>query len=676
MAGKLVLPGFALLALVCASACPGLAQAGSDDDFLDLSLEALMEIEVTSVSKQSQALHEAAAAIFVVTNEDMVQQGVTNVADALRRVPGLHVGRIDSNKWAVTSRGFNGRFSNKLLVLVDGRSVYTSAFSGVYWEVQDLMIEDIDRIEIIRGPGSTLWGANAVNGVINIITKHAADTQDGLLVAGAGNIEKTFGSVRWGTELSEGTFARVYGKAFARGEFTFPSGEDAGDDWTAYRAGFRLDSQHTASDAHTLQGDIYQTKFNQKTGFAQLTPPYALNIEDEGTASGGNLLGRWVHTVSSSSAYSAQVYFDRAVRDESVAYQAENQMDYDFQHYFAAHRQKIVWGLGYHYSSNDLAHRSASIQARENRALMLFSAFFQDEISLREDRLNLTLGSKIEHNDFTGVEIQPSARLMWRAHDAHRLWTAVSRAVRTPMRAEDEFEVLLAVVPPGSPTNPGPIPVGVVLQGTEDIEAEEVLAYELGYRFVQPLVSADVAIFYNDYSNLTTIEPGELDVRYLADPPYVAQPMIFENSDQVSDYGLELALAWKPSNWMDWDLAYTYLKNDTDDTGEGPRTEIFSPEHLLSVSFGLRPISAVEFNAGLRHVDESLARSSVDLDGVLIPSYTTVDVRLAWQMNEDLELSVVGQNLLEENHLEYTSESFTFATEVPRSFYGKVKWTF
>ncbi|MCK5229802.1 MAG: TonB-dependent receptor, partial [Desulfobulbaceae bacterium] len=411
-------------------------------DMTELSLEELMNIEITSVSKKPEKLADAAAAVFVVTREDIRRSGVTSIPEALRMAPGINVARIDSNKWAVTSRGFNGRFANKLLVLIDGRSVYTPSFSGVHWEVIDIFLEDVDRIEVIRGPGATLWGANAVNGVINIITKHAADTQGGLIAMGAGTEERGFGGVRYGTDMGETTYGRFYAKGFKRDEFVHnTTGDDAGDDWDMLRGGFRLDSLLYDRDSVTVQGDIYQGNMNQTLHLPTVSGPFFNKIvEDKAEVEGWNLLTRWQHTLSPTSDFTLQVYYDRTNRDEFVYGEIRDTFDIDLQHQFAAYkRHEVIWGLGYRYTHDDFSDSEILRLDPDSRSDELFSAFVQDKITLMEDCLWLTIGSKFEHNDYTGYEIQPNARLFWAPHTDHKVWASVGRAVRTPSRMEDDI---------------------------------------------------------------------------------------------------------------------------------------------------------------------------------------------------------------------------------------------
>lgn len=385
----------------------------------------------------------------MISQNDIQRIGATSIPEALRLAPGIDVARIDANKWAVSARGFNGRFANKLLVLIDGRNAYTRAFAGVYWENQDVMLEDVERIEVIRGPGATLWGANAVNGVINIITKHSADTQGGLLVAGAGNQEQGFGAFRYGGELNKNTTARAYVKGFKVNENTNEMGANAGDDWGKVQSGFRMDSQATPNDAITLQGDAYYSNINQYSIVPQTAAPYQNSFNEDIESFGGNLLVRHQHTFSSTSDYSLQVYYDFYQRDEFYLKETRHSLDIDFQHRFALLGwNDIVWGVGYRYNHDDFRSSYITTLTPPSRNDQLFSAFIQDEITLIDNTLWLTLGSKFEHNDYSGFEAQPTARLMWAPHYQHRLWASISRAVRTPSRAEQNMNLLQRVVAP------------------------------------------------------------------------------------------------------------------------------------------------------------------------------------------------------------------------------------
>src|SRR5882672_11508804 len=452
-------------------------------DVTAITLEDLMDLQVTSVSKRAQKLADAAAAIFVITQDDIRRSGASSIPEALRMVPGLEVARIDENKWAIGSRGFNGRFDNKLLVLIDGRSVYTPLFSGVYWNVQDVLLEDVDRIEVIRGPGATLWGANAVNGVINVITKKAKATQGGLVSAGAGSQERAAGGVRYGGKLGNNTYYRAYTKYFDWGPSAYPSGMTAHDGWDALRGGFRADWTPAGANSLTLQGDIYRSRFDETLTVASLSAPYSNTFPNDGKYSGGNILGRWNHT-SERSSMSLQMYYDNTtITDHSLFGDHQNILDLDFQHGFhVGDSQQFVWGLGYR-SIRDKNDPSFTVSLQPNQVtLNQFSTFVQDEISLVDNRLQITLGSKFERNEFTGFEVEPNARLLWNLTPNQSIWTAVSRAVRTPALTEEGLRLNSAVIPPGTPSNPAPLPAVVAVFGSHQFKSEDLLAYELGYR--------------------------------------------------------------------------------------------------------------------------------------------------------------------------------------------------
>jgi len=660
------------------AADPQTGAAAIDTDMLDMSLEDLLDVQVTSVSKRPQSLSDAAAAVFVISNEDLRRSGVTNIPDALRMVPGIDVARIDANKWAVTSRGFNGRFANKLLVLMDGRTIYSPTFSGVYWDSQDVIMEDVERIEVIRGPGATLWGANAVNGVINIITRHAADTQGGLAVLGAGTEERGFSTARYGTRLGEGTYGRVYAKTLKRDALVNSNGEDAGDDWKALRAGFRLDSQTTDRDNLTVQGEIHRDNINQTLQLTRLQPPYTTLVDDRAHVSAGHLIVRWDHTISATSNWNLQAYYDRFDRDEELLHEQRDTFDLDLTHHTTFENgHDLVWGLGYRYTRDDFGNTSTIYVDPDSRRDQLFNAFLQDEITLVPEKLRLTLGSKFEYNDYTGFEVQPSARLAWTIDSTNKLWGSVSRAVRTPSRAEHDFRISTLVTPPLSSVNPFPLPVEAFAVGNTEMDSETLTAYEIGYRTAPSRnLTLDLAVFYNDYDDLRIFSS---QTPILANPPtHLVLPALFTNGVQGRTYGAELAMAWQAAKGMRFDLAYSYTESDIDwirslDISQNTA----APRHKLSLRSSFDVRADLDLDIWFRYVGETeVYNHTLSSDPIKIDDYPSLDLRLAWRPVKNLELSLVGQNLLDNRHSEYIQELFTLPTEVQRGVYGRLEWKF
>ena len=633
-------------------------------DFTKMSIEELMDIKVTSVSKKAQSLSSSAAAVFVITNQDMKRSGVTNIPDALRMVPGVHVASIDSNKWAVTCRGFNGRFADKLLVLIDGRQVYTPTFSGVYWEVKDVMLDDIDRIEVIRGPGATLWGANAVNGVINIISKSADKTLGGLVNIGGGTHERSFAEGRYGMAISENTSMRVYGKYFDRDEYEFTTGDNAGDKWDMLRSGFQLNSLVGNEDKFSLHGDIYTGDIDQTFDLPSLSAPYLNTAEDSGNVSGGNLTGRWERTLGENSSFSIQAYYDYTKREEALEHETRDSFNLDFQHRFAlGGRHDIVWGLRYYYTTDDFTlHETINLEP-PSRSDDLYSAFLQDEIMLIPKKLWLTLGSKFEHNNYSGYEIQPSARLLWSPRPEHKIWAAISRAVKTPSRADSDISIIVSVIPPATAqNNPSPYPLAITFSGSPDYDSEEMMAYELGYRFLPvPSLSLDFAAYYNDYNDLRDVEYDSMDTSNL--PAYLELPARFVNKNSGHTYGAELAASWQALKQSKLHLAYSFHYNEIDNS---------SPKHQISLRSETNITANLDLDVWLRYVDKvTVVSLNYDVD-----DYITLDVRLAWRPADNLELSLVGQNLLDSHNVQYVHDGFARPTEIERSAYGKITYYF
>ncbi len=649
--------------------------AGPTDDeaikyLKKLSIEDLTNLEVTSVSKKTEKLSDAAAAIFVITQEDIRRSGVTSIPEALRMVPGLQVARIDSSTWAITSRGFNGSFANKLLVLIDGRSVYTPLFSGVYWDVQDTLLEDIERIEVIRGPGATLWGANAVNGVINIITKTAADTQGGLITAGAGTEEQVFGGTRYGGKVGDEVHYRLYAKYFDRDDFVQPDGNDASDEWHAARGGFRVDWDAREDNTLTVQGDVYNGNTShiiKNSGF--LTPPFRRTVTDDFKINGGNVLGRWQRTFSDRSDLSCQIYYDRTDRDDSAIKETRDTLDFDLNHRFTlGGRQDMVWGIGYRLTMDDIENGEKLGFDPDSRQTHLFSAFVQDEITLFPDRLKLTVGTKLEHNDYSGFEVQPNARFLWTVHKRHSIWGAISRAVRTPSRGDHDFHNNITTF-----FGRGGALSALRVVGDDDFESEELTAYELGYR-LQPYqwFSLDIAGFYNQYDDLRTIEA---DAPFLEPgvPPLQVMPLRIDNKMDGETYGIEILANLQPMD--QWKLAagYTWLRMqlhlDADSTDTlSELAEGDSPEHQFQIRSYLDLPYALELDTAIYYVD--------DLVNQDVPSYLRFDTRLGWWPTANIEISLNGENLFDNRHQEFGSEMGITPTEIQRSVYGKFTWHF
>ncbi len=573
--------------------------------------------------------------------------------------------------------GFNGRFDNKLLVLIDGRSVYTPLFSGVYWNVQDVVLEDVDRIEVIRGPGATLWGANAVDGVINIITKSAKATQGGLVSAGAGSQEATAETVRYGSKVKDNTFYRVYGKYYDWYPSIDTAGATASDGWHALRGGFRLDSNVATRDSITVQGDLYHDNFGETLTVPSLTSPTLWSTyPNNGYESGGDLLGRWNHSFSRSST-SLQMYYDRTnISDPTVFGDHESVYDIDFQHdIHLGESQELVWGLGYR-SIQDSNGSSFTVALQPaHSSLNQYSAFVQDEVSLLDNRMHVTVGSKFEHNPFTGFEFEPNVRVLGTLTNKQSVWAAVSRAVRTPALTEEGLQLNEAVIPPGTAPLNSPLPVVEAIFGSRQFGSEDLLAYEVGYR-VQATnsFSLDVAAFYNNYTNLRSAEPGAPILVGSPVPSYVVLPFVASNKMSGGTYGIEPFAEWKilPR----WKLmgSYSFLRmnihknaDSLDPTPDLPNGA--SPRHQYYFRSSLDLPKHFEQDLMLRYVDK--------LPSLNIPSYYSLDLHIGWKPISPIQLSFGAQNLLNSQHLEFIPEFInTLPTQVRRTYFGSIAWTF
>ena len=660
----------ALLALA-----PGAGSAqGVTPDLAALDLEDLMKVEVSSVSRKSQLMSDVAAAVYVISHNDIKRSGATSIPEILRLAPGLQVARVNASAWAVTSRGFNGRYSDKLLVLMDGRTLYTPLFSGVFWNMQDTMIEDIERIEVIRGPGAAMWGSNAVNGVINIITKSASHTDGGLAVAGVGSDERGFASVRLARQASENTHYRVYAKGFDRGPSSAPGGERAGDDWRSMQAGFRVDHDASAQDKVTVQGDAYSAIVGERVHLnTVLTPPYQNEYDIDDRASGANVLLKWTRQISDISDFTFQTYYDRARFTAPKLSAVVRTYDVDFQHRIRPdERHDLMWGASYR-ALRIRSDGSGDISLTpDDRNGHISAVFFQDDIALIRERLRLTLGGKYEKSSAGGGQWQPTVRLLWTPNDDHALWAAYSKAARTPSFGETSARVALGVLPPGIPQNPAPVAVGIATQSNPDLAAERLTAYEIGYRAqLNRRFSLDAALFVNRYRDLGVLNSGA--PAFQASPvPYFDAPLVYGNDDQgYTAKGLELVADWRVLDWMRVEATYTHIRMDSRTLGTvGADIAGLVPRNQGSLRWQMALGAASPLDWWLRYVGRlSSADQGVD-------AYTTLDMRLATVLRPDLELALIGQNLLDRRHLEFREVFGARPYEIRRGVYVKATLKF
>ena len=622
-----------------------------------MSLEDLMYLEVTSVTRHPERLADAPAAVEVITGEQIRRAGAATLAEALRLAPNLQVAQRSAGGWAVSARGFNTELANKMLVMIDGRSVYTPLFSGVFWNAQGYLLEDVERIEVVSGPGGTLWGANAVNGVISVVTRSAADSQGLFATAATGSQLEVQAGVRYGTELAPGLHLRLFGTHVDHDESVRTDGMPGADAGHRTQAGFRLDRALPAG-TFTLQGDFHDTR-NQ-------------DVESPGDTAmlrGANLLARWLRDLGNDADLRLQSYVDWTRYDDPVpplllgdtplapAGRFRDDLvtfDLDFQHRFRPHPDHaLTWGLGFRYMRDEVdnAPGLAVLPARLNQ--QLYSLFVQDEISLHEQMV-LTVGAKLEHHDYTGFELQPSATFRWRPNDAHMGWAAVSRAVRIPSRLDRE---LFQAAPPYFP----------LLYGNPDFRSEKLIAYELGHRArLGPRLSTSLSLFYNDYE----------DVRTITITPEVLLPFRMANDLEGHTRGLEFSGTAQLTDALRLRVAYNLLEQRMRvrpgqiDISNG-RNEFADPEQQVSLGSSLNLPWGLELDATLRWVD--VLHVSDGPETGTVPDYLELDARLAWQATPRLEVAIIGRNLLHDRHPEYGFPG-PGRTQIERSVHGRLAW--
>ncbi|MDR4513188.1 MAG: TonB-dependent receptor [Nitrosomonas sp.] len=656
------------------------------DPIFEMSLEDLMNVEVVSVSKRKEKLTQVASAAFVISGEDIRRSGATSIPEALRMAPGVQVARIGTDKWSVSIRGFNGRFSNKLLVLMDGRSVYTPLSSGVIWSQQDTFIEDIDRIEVIRGPAATLWGVNAVNGVINIISKNAAKTQGTLLTAGGGSFEQAFVGARYGGMINELTPFRIYAKGFIRDHTTTLSGNSANDTWHSARAGFRIDHSQ-GIDELILQGDIF---VNGISDTVQQPPIFqsngGLNVIDR-NETGGNIRLRWDRTFSERSALMFQAYYDHVRHQLAPQAKYVESFDTDIQQRFPlGRRHNITWGLNYRLYNSNLDNTLITAFVPDKKSNYFVSGFLRDEFDWIPEKLKLSVGVRLGYNNLSGIEVQPNARVIWTLDEQSSLWASVSRAVRTPARGEHDVIINRGILPPQPDLTGLPLPIMQAIIGSNNFSSEKLIAYELGYRRqIQTNAAIDIAGFFNDYSDLRDFELGMImsavgmhrDVFFsLLQQEHLMLPILFNNNASAISYGTELSVDWRPHERWRLQKSYSYLNIDTksnpafrdiDASTGGAGTA--NPRHQLSLRSNYDLTERLQFNLWLRYVDK--------LAFYNISDYVTMDAKMSWKPVRNIEFFLVGQNLFSEHHRESQSDFIdTVPARIPRGIYTGARLDF
>ena len=637
------------------------ADQPGDQSLKELSLEQLGQVEITTATKAPEEVWRTPAAVYVLTQDDIRRSGATSIPEVLRLVPGVEVAQVDSDHWAIGVRGFQSGFSKGLLVLIDGRSVYTPLFEGVYWEVQDVVLEDVERIEVIRGPGGTIWGPNAVDGVINIITKSAKDTHGQLASVGGGTVNEGMGTFRYGGGNGKGFDYRVYGTAFADGPEHHLDGDNF-DTWQMGQAGFRMDWSNEGSNRWTLQGDLYRGSDGERKQVATYVPPALNTIDDSADVSGGNILARWQHKLDNGGDMQLQVYYDRTYRNGVQLGESRNTFDVDFvNHLRLARHQDFIWGVGARISpSNLIENAPTAVFLPLHETDSVYSGFIQDEIPIVKDKLSFTVGTKLEHNNFSGFQVQPSARLLWMQSPHRTFWASITRAVRDPGRLDDDLQLTGFVQ-----NNPL---IYLRIEGDPSFKSESTVSTEAGYRtLLSPKFYVDVDAFHNVYENLSsygniffTNETDQGVSFLLINVPYA-------NGLHGSGNGVEIAPDWKPFSWWELKGSYSYvsLNISGSDSGTAAGDMGASPNHEVKIES--------HFDIGKRFELDPTYRYVSALAAGPIPAYQTADLRFGWHFVNHFELSLVGQNLFQPFHAEYGGDPGPLVY-IRRSAYAKLTW--
>jgi iron complex outermembrane receptor protein len=635
--------GFAIL---LAGATVADAQSNSNPSTLaDETLDQLLNTPVVTVSKRQQRLSKVPAAVYVITKEEIHRSGAASIPEILRLAPGVQVARINATQWAVSIRGFNGLWSNKLLVMIDGRTIYSEIFSGVDWEMQDVVREDIERIEVVRGPGSSIWGANAVNGVINIVTKRAADTSGTTLAVSAGNLERFRATAQYGGAFGRTSF-RVYSKVRdeslpGTGGFNLP------DTHRQAIAGFRIDSNLSARDKLTVQGDGYVGRTHDPEIVPVTLPSFLPETSDiNGHPASFDLQAKWTRTLSDRSEISLQTFGAHEQRIEDGIDARNSTFDIELQHSFAAgERNSVLWGLESRTIQDRIVGTPIFHFTPAGRTDVLTAGFISDDISLLPGRLELSVGTKIEKYSFTRWQPEPSIRLAWTPNENQTLWASVGRAVRIPSRFERDIRLDAGALP-------GPLPVLLQVNGNQQVASETLVAYEAGHRMrLGRKISLDTAAYYNRYGTLRSTQ--QLSPQFVLEPrPHLLVPLEYDQLAQGSSLGVESIANWDISSR--WRMTSSYSFGDLkvqSKPGNNSTLNIYRsvpgslPKHQAQIRSYWDISRNLQLDTAAYYVDRLVAQN--------LPSYTTADLRLGWRPTSSLQISVGVNNIFNKIHGEW-----------------------
>jgi iron complex outermembrane receptor protein len=667
--------GVQIFALLIASV-PGAAQTANptSTSLANASLEDLMNIQVTSVSRKEESLSKAGAAVFVITQEDIRTSGASNIPDALRTVPGVDVAEVDANTYAITVRGFASVLADKVLVLIDGRTVYSPTTSGVHWDQIDVPLEDVDRIEVIRGPGGTVWGANAVNGVINIITKKTEDTKGLEVRTGGGAQGQANGLVQYGGDIGTTGNYRVFEDYSNQGKLTAADGtQPAADAYHMFHSGFRADTALSGRDTLSVQSDFLQNFEGQTISVVYANQlPLMRTLNDVVKVGEGDFMARWTHKFAAGSETSLQVYFDRSTRYDEGVHEGLDTFDIDFQHHLSlGRRNDLVWGLGFRYTGDSYAAGYGKTYVPLSEAENLYSAFFQDEIALAEN-LSLTVGSKVENQLYSGVQFAPSAQLVWTPTGRSTLWLSASQAIREVSREQVELQVdpYTFSIPGGG--------FGVAqYNGNPGARPERLHDLETGYRSqMAAKFSLDLTAFSSYFHGLETLDPEQPYFTTDQGPPHLVLPFVFGNSVNAHTYGAEISMNWDATPWWKIRSGYSAIRlNIFHDPGSQDADEQERADSTPESQFQVRSLIKLPHNLDWDSAVYYVGRLRDGGNGP-VPAYIRVDTRFGWRPGRHTEISLVGQNLLTPRHAEFHQAYELNNTLVERSVFAKITLRF